>query len=107
MRHFFDKNIFKKDGHRIDRGDFVLTIGRFDPLKGLDKVVTACKELNLPVVVVGSKWDESYKKKLSQGFSEMVGSGDGENTLEKIVIDYPNLFPEETVIAAKEKLQSK
>ena len=48
----------------------------------------------------------SNKKKLSQGFSEMVDSGDGENTLEKIVLDYPDLFPEETVTAAKEKLKS-
>lgn len=46
----------------------------------------------------------SNKNRPTQGFEEMVGSGDAENTLEQIVIDHPELFPEEIVLAAKSKL---
>ena len=47
----------------------------------------------------------SNKKNLSQGFSEMVQAGDENDTLEQIVLDHPELFPEETVKSAKIKLR--
>ena len=47
----------------------------------------------------------SKRDRITQGFSEMIGSGKPEDTLEQIVLDHPELFSLETVRAAKEKLQ--
>jgi glycosyltransferase involved in cell wall biosynthesis len=59
-----DKELFRDKG--LER-KYVMTAGRYVDEKGHLRVVEACRELDLPALVVGPDWDKDYKKKCIEG----------------------------------------
>lgn len=55
-----DKNLFLEKYPQLNDKKFVLNIARIDRRKNQKRLVIACKELGIPVVLVGKVWDECY-----------------------------------------------
>ncbi len=51
-------------------GDFILTIGNIDRRKNTELLVSACQELNLPLVVLGAVRDQEYFSQFSDVYSK-------------------------------------
>lgn len=62
------KNLFREK-YRIK--DYVLSMGRIEPRKNQLSVVKAAKRLNLPLVLVGRKYDRYYARKVFKEFGSL------------------------------------
>ncbi|MFN3446374.1 MAG: glycosyltransferase family 4 protein [Bacteroidia bacterium] len=55
---------------------FVLNVGRIDARKNQKRLVEACKELNVAVVIIGAIWEQEYYNKiLDLGYTEVYFLG--------------------------------
>lgn len=55
-----DKNIFFENFPFLKNEQFVLNVGRIDKRKNQKKLVLACKELDIPIVLIGNISDEEF-----------------------------------------------
>jgi glycosyltransferase involved in cell wall biosynthesis len=56
-------NIFRKNFDIPESRNFILNVGRIEPRKNQYKLIQACKDLNLPLVLVGQIRDPEYWRK--------------------------------------------
>lgn len=55
-----DRTSFLERFPQLEGMKFVLNVARIDRRKNQKRLVLACKELDLPVVLIGKVWDENY-----------------------------------------------
>lgn len=63
------KNLISKDS----KGDYFLVVSRLVPYKRIDLAIKACRNLNLPLKIVGKGSEEGYLKDISSDNIEFLG----------------------------------
>lgn len=63
------KNLISKN----TKGDYFLVVSRLVPYKRIDLAIKACKDLNLPLKIIGKGSEEGYLKDISSDNIEFLG----------------------------------
>ncbi|MHB8483456.1 MAG: glycosyltransferase [Nitrospiria bacterium] len=81
-----DTKIFNPYGPSVSAPkDFVMSAGRFDESKGFVRIIEACKELNIPVMIAGMKWNNSYRDLLRKMWN---GAWIGDDIPQEVLASY-------------------
>jgi len=66
-----DSEVFNRTGIIAETPkNYVMSAGRFAGDKGFHLIVDACKKLKVPVLIVGAKWDDSYRDDLRKQWQD-------------------------------------
>ncbi|HKC14442.1 MAG TPA: glycosyltransferase [Patescibacteria group bacterium] len=61
------------DNANVSQGEYFLVVSRLVPYKRIDLAIKACKELKLPLKIIGSGSQKQYLKKISSKNIEFLG----------------------------------